>query len=187
MCKFTALDFGHVYVLNADNIIVGWKTIDGFTIVPVSVNPYTGVAKVRPVDEAVDQEVVLPAGVKTGDLVCLFKCGEIYTIQPTSKVENVAIVQKQANIRDNIQIWSYNFGDVWPTEAENITKINLASLTCMNPQEIMVVDEDAKGAPSAIKRYMPVLKVGYSYTLYFDCLEPGGLVKSDQVLYSTFV
>ncbi|MBO4676637.1 MAG: S-layer homology domain-containing protein [Oscillospiraceae bacterium] len=161
-----AYDFGHKYIVNADNIIVGWKTIDGFTIVPVSINPYTGVAKVRPVDELVDQEVVLPAGVKQGDLVCLFKCGEIYTIQPTSKVENVAITQKQANVLNDIQIWSYNYGEVWPTEAENVTMINLASLTCMNPQEIMRLSSDTD---PMVKRYEPVLKVGYSYTLYFDC------------------
>lgn len=161
-----ASDFKHVYIVNADNLIVGWKTVDGFTIVPVSINAYTGVAKVRPVNELVDQEVVLPAGVKQGDLVCLFKCGEIYSIQPTTKVENIAITQKQANVIDQRQIWSYNNGEVWPTSAENITKINLASLTCMNPQEIMKLASDTD---DMVWKYEPVLKVGYTYTIYFDC------------------
>jgi len=167
-----ANDRTHKYIINADDIVVGWKTIDGFTIVPVSVNLFTGVATVVPVGTNISQEVVLPAGVKHGDLVCLFKCGEIYTVQPTTKVENVAITQKQANVYDYppIQIWSYNYGEVWPTEAENITMINLASLTCINPQEIMVLSKDyAPDVDGAVKRYEPVLKVGYSYTLYFDC------------------
>lgn len=171
-------DYVYKYILNADDVIVGCKYPDGFTIVPVSVNPYTYVAKVRPVGAASDEEVVLPEGVKNGDLVCLYQCGEIFTVLPTTKVENVAITQKQMNAGNNIQYWTYNDGAVVPTTADNITMINLASLTCMNPQEIMVLSTDTS---LGIKRYEPVLKVGYSYTLYFDA-EGGCFAYGDERL-----
>lgn len=159
------LDGTYKYILNGDDVIVGCKYPDGFVIVPVNINLYTGVAKVTPVGTYVAEEVALPEGVKNGDLVCLYQCGEIFTIQPTTKVENVAITQKQMNAGNNIQYWTYNDGAVVPTKADNITKINLASLTCMNPQELMVLSSDTS---LGIKRYEPVLKVGYTYTLYFD-------------------
>lgn len=159
------VDRTYLYILNGDDVIVGCKYPDGFVIVPVYINLYTGVAKVTPVGTLVAEEVALPEGVKNGDLVCLYQCGEIFTIQPTTKVENVAITQKQMNAGNNIQYYTYNDGAVQPTWADNITKINLASLTCMNPQELMVLSTDDS---LGIKRYEPVLKVGYSYTLYFD-------------------
>ena len=159
------LDTTYLYILNGDDVIVGCKYPDGFVIVPVYINLYTGVAKVTPVGTYVAEEVALPEGVKNGDLVCLYQCGEIFTIQPTTKVENVAITQKQMNAGNNIQYWTYNDGAVIPTNADNITMINLASLTCMNPQQLMVLSGDTS---LGIKRYEPVLKVGYTYTLYFD-------------------
>lgn len=166
--KYTRhLDFTWLYILNEDNVVIGCKSQDTFTIVPVSVNPYNMVATVLPVDSgriADSQEVVLPEGVKNGDLVCLYQCGDVYTIKPTIKKENVDIFHKEMNVAA-VQYWTYNDGAVIPTQAANVTRINLASLTCMNPQELTVLSTDTA---TGIKKYEPVLKVGYTYTLYFD-------------------
>ncbi len=167
--KYTRyLDFTYLYILNEDNVVIGCKLPDTFTIVPVSVNPFNQIATVNPIlNSGVfgdAEEVALPEDVKNGDLVCLYQCGEIFTIKPTKKVENVAITHKEMQL-GAIQYWTYNDGEVIPTNAANITRINLASLTCMNPQELTVLSSDST---EAIKKYEPVLKVGYSYTLYFD-------------------
>lgn len=158
-------DRDYLYILNEDDVIVGCKYPDGFDIVPVTVNAFTGVASVIPVGGVAPETVSLPEGVKHGDLVCLYQCGEVYTVLPTTKVENVAITQKQMILFNYVQYYSYNDGNVTPTWADNVTHINLASLTCMNPQELVVISgTTAEG----IRKYEPVLKVGYTYTLYFD-------------------
>ena len=168
--KYTRhLDFTWLYILDEDNIVIGCKSQDTFTIVPISVNPYNGVASVLPIDENGkmydSEEVALPEGVKNGDLVCLFQCGDVFSVKPTYKTENVDIFHKEMNVAA-VQYWTYNDGAVRPTAAGNVTRINLASLTCMNPQELTVLSTDTA---TGIKKYEPVLKVGYTYTLYFDC------------------
>ena len=181
------LDFDYLYILDEDNVVIGCKLPDTFTIVPVSINPFNGIAKVSPIRDSGlfgdDEEVALPEGVKNGDLVCLYQCGEIFTVKPTVKVENVAIEHKEMQYElaaNKIQYWTYNDGEVIPTKAANVTRINLASLTSMNPQEIMVLSSDST---DTIKKYEPVLKVGYSYTLYFDA-EGGCFAYGDERLTS---
>ena len=169
--KYTRhLDGQWLYILDENNAVIGCKSQDTFVIVPISVNPYNFVATVRPVDadgKMYDsQEVVLPEGVKHGDLVCLYQCGDVYTVKPTSKKENVDIYHKEMNV-GAVQYWTYNDYTIVPTRAANVTRINLASLTCVNPRELTVLASDT--VDGTIKRYEPVLNVLYTYTLYYDC------------------
>ena len=132
-----------VFVLSGDGKVVAYKeeayfiaaltqTSGSFTVT----EPYTSTAV----------KVNAPAGAKSGDMVTVFKNGDVYTAQAITKKTGVTITQSAQD--KTTGRYTYNDGAIYFTGAD---KFNLAILPAITKLD---------GTNQ--------LELGSSYTLYFD-------------------
>ena len=145
---------GGAYVLDADGKLLSYKAT-GFFLATMTttagvnyvVEPYGGTTV----------KVAAPAGAKAGDILTVYKLGDVYTGKACTKQQKVQIKQSEKNTTGTQEF--YNNKDIVPTEADNLA------------------------LPVSINAYVGAIGsmiVGDSYTLYFDA-EGGCYGWSDHV------
>jgi hypothetical protein len=176
--NYRIYDANGTYVLNGAGKVVGYKT-SSFFVAPLAIDPLTGITSVadNTVAPTATREVKAPKDAKAGDLMTVYQCGSVYTAEACTKQEKVAISQGQLKeIKNKFGVlvgyyFSYNNGTILPSDADNLGAI---VLTSVNAYPI-----DTYGT-APVPAIGDELRVGYTYTLYFDA-EGGCIGYSDEV------
>ena len=139
-----------IYVLDGSGCLVSCKSSCYFigTLAAASSSAFTVYDPI--LGAAVS--VSAPAGAGSGDVVTVYRSGDIYTAKAVTRRDGVAIVQ---SVRDRTTgRYSYNDGTIVPSGAEMLSATAISAFTRLDGANL--------------------LEVGYSYTLYFD--SEGGCV-----------
>ncbi len=142
--KSVRADAPGTFVLDKDGKVVSYKD-DTYFLATLAMS--SGHLTVTEPYGGTTVEVNAPAGAKAGDIVTVFKFGDIYTAQPTVKLTGVVITQSQQD--KTTGRFTYNDGAITLTKADKFALASFSSLTKMDGTN--------------------QLELNYSYTLYFDC------------------
>ena len=165
------------YVLNSDGEIVAYK-VGGFKNLPLLVgNDGSKTVQYDNTPGAAAVPVTAPEGAKKGDMLSVYKYGDIYTGVATTKEEGVTITQRawtEINSTPGLGYFTYNDKVIVPTKALN--KGGIAGYLELGQNELTVGGVAKDGTYD--------LNLNSSYTLYFDA-EGGAFAYSDEVANGT--